>query len=130
MFQRSKNAKKRLVGSILINTSLSRWMRSINLIHLIDDAKCYETVSKMRWQSGVCCSKCKCDVSVIKRGKYENWLRVLCKFDAKFSKVGANWVLSELERRSFVKFQGVVIQIIQLIHCIYIISNVLMSCWS
>ena len=34
-------------------------MLSLNLTHLIDDAKCYETVRQMRWTAGVCCSKCK-----------------------------------------------------------------------
>jgi len=45
-------------------------MLNLNLTHLIDDAKCYETVRKMRWQSGVCCPKCN-SLSVIKRGKDE-----------------------------------------------------------
>jgi transposase-like protein len=45
-------------------------MLSLNLTHLIDDAKCYETVRQMRWPSGVCCPKCKSS-SVIKRGKDE-----------------------------------------------------------
>jgi transposase-like protein len=45
-------------------------MLNLNLTHLIDDAKCYETVRQMRWESGVCCSKCN-SPSVIKRGKDE-----------------------------------------------------------
>jgi len=45
-------------------------MLEINIIHLLDDAKCYETVRKMRWQSGICCPKCN-SLSVIKRGKDE-----------------------------------------------------------
>jgi hypothetical protein len=32
-------------------------MLSLNLTHLIDDAKCYETVRQMRWTTGVCCPK-------------------------------------------------------------------------
>ena len=43
-------------------------MLSLNLTHLIDDAKCYETIRQMRWASGVCCPKCN-SPSVIKRGK-------------------------------------------------------------
>ncbi|MFN4776325.1 MAG: transposase [Pseudanabaena sp.] len=45
-------------------------MLSLNLTHLIDDAKCYETVRQMRWTAGVCCSKCK-SLEVNKRGKDE-----------------------------------------------------------
>lgn len=45
-------------------------MLEINLIHQLDDAKCYETVRKMRWQSAVCCPKCN-NLSIIKRGKDE-----------------------------------------------------------
>lgn len=45
-------------------------MLELNLAHLIDDAKCYETVRQMRWQSGVCCPKCHSS-SVVKRGKDE-----------------------------------------------------------
>ena len=45
-------------------------MLSLNLTHLIDDAKCYETIRQMRWASGVCCPKCN-SPSVIKRGKDE-----------------------------------------------------------
>ena len=45
-------------------------MLSLNLTHLIDDAKCYETVRQMRWTTGVCCPKCKSS-EVIKRGKDE-----------------------------------------------------------
>ena len=45
-------------------------MLSLNLTHLIDDAKCYETVRQMRWTAGVCCPKCK-SLEVNKRGKDE-----------------------------------------------------------
>lgn len=45
-------------------------MLSLNLTHLIDDAKCYETVRQMRWTTGVWCPKCK-GSEVIKRGKDE-----------------------------------------------------------
>jgi hypothetical protein len=45
-------------------------MLEINLIHLLDDAKCYETVRKMRWLSAICCPKCN-SLSIIKRGKDE-----------------------------------------------------------
>jgi transposase-like protein len=45
-------------------------MLSLNLTHLIEDAKCYETVRQMRWPSGIFCPKCK-SPSVIKRGKDE-----------------------------------------------------------
>ena len=45
-------------------------MLSLNLTHLIDDEKCYETVRQMRWTRGVCCPKCKSS-EVIKRGKDE-----------------------------------------------------------
>jgi transposase-like protein len=45
-------------------------MLSLNLTHLVDDAKCYETIRQMRWSSGVCCPKCN-SPRVIKRGKDE-----------------------------------------------------------
>ena len=45
-------------------------MLSVNLTHLIDDEKCYETVRQMRWTRGICCPKCK-SLSLIKRGKDE-----------------------------------------------------------
>ena len=45
-------------------------MLNINLSHLIDDAKCYESVRQIRWGGGVCCTKCN-SVKVIKRGKDE-----------------------------------------------------------
>ena len=45
-------------------------MLNLNLTHLIDDAKCYETVRQMRWKVGVYCPKCN-SPSVIKRGKDE-----------------------------------------------------------
>lgn len=56
-------------------------MLNLNLTHLIDDAKCYETVRLLRWESGVCCPKCN-SPSVIKRGKDETQLhrqRYQCK---------------------------------------------------
>ena len=45
-------------------------MLNLNLTHLIDDAKCYETMRQMRWELGICCPKCN-SPSVIKRGKDE-----------------------------------------------------------
>ncbi|MFM7888847.1 MAG: transposase [Pseudanabaena sp.] len=45
-------------------------MLSLNLSHLIDDAKCYETVRQMRWTTGVWCPKCKSS-DVNKLGKDE-----------------------------------------------------------
>ncbi len=42
----------------------------LNLANLIDDAKCYETVRRMRWTQEVSCPKCDCH-KVIKRGKDE-----------------------------------------------------------
>lgn len=30
----------------------------LNLAHLIDDAKCYESVRQMRWAEKICCPKC------------------------------------------------------------------------
>jgi transposase-like protein len=45
-------------------------MLSLNLTHLVDDAKCYETIRQMRWSSGMCCPKCN-SPSVSKRGKDE-----------------------------------------------------------
>ena len=45
-------------------------MLNLNLMHLMDDAKCYDAVRQMRWKTGVCCPKCTSQ-SVIKRGKDE-----------------------------------------------------------
>lgn len=45
-------------------------MLNLNLTHLIDDAKCYETLRQMRWESGICCPKCN-GSTIIKRGKDE-----------------------------------------------------------
>src|SRR4028118_1182043 len=56
-------------------------MLNLNLTHLIDDAKCYETLRQMRWASGICCPKCK-GSKVIKRGKDETQVhrqRYQCK---------------------------------------------------
>lgn len=43
----------------------------LNLSHLIDDGKCYETVRRLRWQDGIDCAKCSSQ-SIIKRGKDDN----------------------------------------------------------
>ncbi len=40
----------------------------LNLVNLLDDAKCYETVRQLRWPEGVRCPKCGCDL-ITKRGK-------------------------------------------------------------
>ena len=45
-------------------------MLSVNLTHLIDDAKSYETVSQMRWIGRVSCPKSKSS-EAIKRDKDE-----------------------------------------------------------
>lgn len=45
-------------------------MLNLNLTRLLDDAKCYETVRQLRWETGVCCPKCR-STQVIKRGKDE-----------------------------------------------------------
>ena len=42
----------------------------LNLVNLIDDAKCYETVRQIRWSQGVNCPKCEGN-AIIKRGKDE-----------------------------------------------------------
>ena len=42
----------------------------ITLTHLIDDAKCYETVRQLRWPDGVICPKCN-SKEITKRGKDE-----------------------------------------------------------
>ena len=33
-------------------------MLNLSLIHVIDDAKCYEIVRQRRWEAGLCCTKC------------------------------------------------------------------------
>lgn len=43
-------------------------MLNLTLTRLIDDAKCYETVRQLRWETGVGCPKCR-RTQVIKRGK-------------------------------------------------------------
>ncbi|MEY3304697.1 MAG: hypothetical protein RLZZ139_3070 [Cyanobacteriota bacterium] len=43
-------------------------MLSVNLTHLVNDEKWYETVRQMRWTGGVSCPKCK-STEVIKRGR-------------------------------------------------------------
>ncbi len=40
----------------------------VKIHHLIDDAKCYETVRQMRWSDGVKCAHCQ-SAQVIKRGR-------------------------------------------------------------
>ena len=42
----------------------------LNLVSLLDDAKCYETVRQLRWPEGVRCPKCGSE-HVNKRGKDE-----------------------------------------------------------
>ena len=42
----------------------------LNLVKLLDEAKCYETVRQLRWPEGVRCPKCTSE-QVIKRGKDE-----------------------------------------------------------
>lgn len=37
-------------------------MLNLNLTHLIDDAKCYETLRQMRWESEICYPKCNAKV--------------------------------------------------------------------
>ena len=43
-------------------------MLNLNRTRLLDDAKCYETVRQLRWETGVCCPKCRSN-QVIKRGQ-------------------------------------------------------------
>ena len=43
----------------------------LNLVNLLDDAKCFETVRHLRWPEGVRCLKCGCE-QVTKRGKVNN----------------------------------------------------------
>lgn len=69
MLRGGREARKKLVFYQQGNSRYTL-MLNLNLTHLIDDAKCYETVRQMRWQSGVCCPKCN-SLSVIKRGKDE-----------------------------------------------------------
>ncbi len=45
-------------------------MLTLNLTHLIDDAKYYETVRQIRWAGGIQCPKCSSQ-AVVKRGKDE-----------------------------------------------------------
>ena len=42
----------------------------LNLVNLLDDAKCYETVRKLRWPEGVRCPQCGSE-HINKRGKHE-----------------------------------------------------------
>lgn len=42
----------------------------LNLVNLLDDAKCYETVRQLRWPEGVRCPRCASE-QVIKRGMDE-----------------------------------------------------------
>ena len=39
----------------------------VNIQHLIDDAKCFETVRDLRWGDGIFCPHCHSDL-IIKRG--------------------------------------------------------------
>ena len=53
----------------------------INLLNLMDEAKCYELLRSIRWSEGVCCVSCS-SKSVIKNGHDENHLnkqRYQCK---------------------------------------------------
>lgn len=43
----------------------------INIQHLIDDARCYETVRDLRWPGKIFCPHCSSD-DIIKRGKAES----------------------------------------------------------
>jgi len=40
----------------------------VNIQNLIDDAKCYQAIRKMRWPDGVICPHCSSG-SVIKNGR-------------------------------------------------------------
>ena len=42
----------------------------IKIQHLIDDARCYETVRQLRWPDGVCCPRCGSS-SISKRGWHD-----------------------------------------------------------
>ena len=42
----------------------------VNILGIIDDAKCYETVRQLRWPDGVRCPHCDSD-QVIKQGRDE-----------------------------------------------------------
>ncbi|MEM9536900.1 MAG: transposase [Cyanobacteria bacterium P01_E01_bin.45] len=42
----------------------------LNLVNLLDEAKCYESVRQLRWPECVRCPKCTSE-QVIKRGKDE-----------------------------------------------------------
>ncbi len=39
----------------------------LNIQHLIDDAKCFETVRELRWGDGIFCPYCHSDL-IVKRG--------------------------------------------------------------
>ena len=42
----------------------------VNILGIIDDAKCYEMVRHLRWPDGVRCPHCDSD-TVVKQGRYE-----------------------------------------------------------
>jgi transposase-like protein len=44
----------------------------VNIEQLIDDAKCYEVVRKLRWPDGVCCPNCNAD-KIKKRGHHDRY---------------------------------------------------------
>jgi transposase-like protein len=50
----------------------------LNIRHLIDDAKCYETVRKLRWPKEVHCPRCE-SYHVIKHGRDGHCQKYLCK---------------------------------------------------
>jgi len=43
----------------------------INLLKLMDEAKCYEMLREIRWADGVCCVHCN-DMNIVKNGHDEN----------------------------------------------------------
>ena len=50
----------------------------LNIRHLIDDAKCYETIRKLRWPQEVHCPRCD-SYDVIKHGRDGDCQKYLCK---------------------------------------------------
>jgi len=42
-------------------------MVQVNIMHLIDEAQCYQTVRELRWPDGIACPSCQ-SKHVIKRG--------------------------------------------------------------
>ena len=43
---------------------------TLNIIAIIDDAKCFQTVRELRWPGGVCCPHCESN-TVVKHGRDE-----------------------------------------------------------